>query len=141
MQRKSGDTLIDRRSASQRSIGVSSFAFRTSPYLLRNDAVASSKRRLGARKHVVPFGYRSNSNPPVEEERPLAGRGFEPCAPRLEAAAVLLRHDSEGRTSGDRAPGNLTAPVGGAVVDQNDLGVEAAVLERPKKSLDRLPER
>ena len=73
----------------------------------------------------------------VEQQHPLAGGGLEPGAPGFEAAPVRLRDDAEREPVGHGGARDVRAAVGRAVVDEDELRVEAAPRDRLRQRVDR----
>ena len=72
----------------------------------------------------------------VQEQRELTGRGLQARAPSLEAAVAVPTHDGKRNLSLRAGTRHVGAAVTRAVVDDHELGVEAAALERSQQSLD-----
>src|SRR5262249_33632861 len=82
---------------------------------------------------------RLEAHPAVEQQAVVAARLRDPAAPRLEAAAVLLREHPD-RDADRLGPGRGARAVRRPVVDHDDLGVEPRLPEglvgRPQRRAD-----
>ena len=96
------------------------------------DRLSTRKPVSHERKAVLPEAY-----PPVEQEHPLAVGRPDPRPSSFESTAVRLRDDLQGEPACKRTSSSLGTPVARAVVHENDLGDEAALLDCVDERVDR----
>ena len=88
-------------------------------------AIVQKRERIG----VEP-------NAGVQEQRELTGRGFQACAPSFEAAVAVPTHDGKRHLPVHADTRHVGTAVARSVVDDHELGVEAAAVERRQQSMD-----
>ncbi len=92
--------------------------------------------RLGVRAHE-PERAAPQHDAGVQQEDELAGGRRHAGAASLVSAPVRLADDAQGDPVGDGGPSDLRASVGRAVVDDDELGLEPALVDRGEQRGDR----
>ena len=82
-------------------------------------------------------GIRNQLHARIEEENIVPSSRRKTGSSRLEASTVGLGHDTQREPSVDGRTSDVRTPVSRAVVDKDELGVEATAVDRGRESLHR----